>query len=211
MDPELLSPAEVKPASAALDLEAAERAVAELLRALGRDPESEQFALTPLRVAQNLHELTVPEPLRFSVFENPGGYDGPVVMRDISFVSMCEHHLLPFRGTAHVGYLPGASIVGLSALAHVVEHFARNFQVQERLTAQIADFLDSQLASQGVGVMIEAEHGCVTTRGVRAAGTTAITQAFRGPRSDDPQFQSLFRISADASQNTQPTLHNPHP
>lgn len=179
-----------------VDVAAAELAVAALLRAFGRDPLSEQFALTPQRVVQNFRELTVPAPLKLSIFENLCDYNEPVVMRDIPFVSVCEHHMLPFRGIAHVGYAPQAQIVGLSALAQVVEHFAQDFQLQERLTTQIADYLLNHLGSRGVGVTIEAEHACVSTRGVRARGTSAITQAFRGDLASDQGFRNLFGISA---------------
>lgn len=179
-----------------VDVDAAERAVAQLLRALGKDPVSEKFSLTPQRVVQNLRELTTSAPLTLSTFENPGGYDEPIVMRDISFVSVCEHHLLPFRGIAHVGYAPSGQIVGLSALVQIVEHFARDFQLQERLTTQIADYLDSQLGSRGVGVTIEAEHTCVSTRGVRARGTSVVTQAFRGELAPSSQFRNLFGIQS---------------
>lgn len=178
-----------------VDIAAAELAVASLLRAFGHNPQSEQFALTPQRVVQNLRELTATTPLTLSLFDNPGDYDEPVVMRDISFVSVCEHHMLPFRGVAHVGYSPQAQIVGLSALAQVVEHFAQDFQLQERLTTQIADYLAVHLGSRGVGVTIEAEHTCVSTRGVRAHGTSAVTQAFRGDLATDSGFRSLFGIN----------------
>lgn len=191
-----------------VDFPAAETAVTELLRALGLDPHSAQLELTPQRVVQNLHELISPPPLVLSVFENPGNYTEPVVLRDIPFVSVCEHHLLPFHGVAHVGYAPTGNIVGLSALAQVVEHFARSLQIQERLTTQIADYLEKHLSARGAGVTIEAEHSCVTTRGVRAIGTRAVTQAFRGELADDTNFRSLFGISTGAPQpqqgNTEP-------
>lgn len=183
---------------AAVDVAAAEAAVAQLLQALGRDAHSPQFALTPQRVVQNLRELTSPPPLTLSTFPNPGDQGEPVVMRDIPFVSVCEHHLLPFRGIAHVGYAPLSQIVGFSAFVQVVEHFAHNFQVQERLTTEIADFLACELESNGVGVTIEAEHSCVSTRGAKAHGTSAVTQAFRGELAKDTHFRSLFAISATA-------------
>lgn len=179
-----------------VDVAAAESAVADLLRALGHDPHSEQFALTPQRMVQNLRELTEAPALSLSFFENPGDYDEPIVMRNIPFVSVCEHHLLPFHGIAHVGYAPSDSIVGLSTLANVVDHFAHGMQIQERLTTQIAEYLAEHLSSHGVGVTIEAEHSCVTTRGVRAVGSTAVTQVFRGELAEDANFRSLFRINA---------------
>jgi len=183
---------------AAVDVDAAERAVADLLRALGRNPDSPQFSLTPRRVVQNLRDLTTNETLELSRFENPGDYTEPIIMRDISFVSLCEHHLLPFRGMAHVGYVPGDEIVGLSALAQVVEHYAANFQIQERLTAQIAVYLSEEMGSRSVGVTIQAEHDCVATRGVRAAGASAVTQAFRGELADDPSFRALLGLAAQS-------------
>jgi len=182
----------------AVDVDAAERAVADLLRALGRNPDSLQFSLTPRRVVQNLRDLTTNETLELSRFENPGDYTEPIIMRDISFVSLCEHHLLPFRGMAHVGYVPGDEIVGLSALAQVVEHYAANFQIQERLTAQIAVYLSEEMGSRSVGVTIQAEHDCVATRGVRAAGASAVTQAFRGELADDPSFRALLGLAAQS-------------
>lgn len=182
----------------AVEIEAAEAAVADLLRALGHDPHSDQFALTPKRLVENLRELTSAPALELSMFDNPGDYEEPVVLRGIPFVSVCEHHLLPFHGVAHVGYAPTGGIVGLSTLAHVVEHFSRSFQMQERLTTQIADYLAENLSSRGVGVTIEAEHSCVTTRGARAIGSSAVTQAFRGDLANDTNFRSLFRINAAA-------------
>lgn len=167
------------------DQAAAERAVRELLSALGYDADSERFALTPARVVTALRELTEPAPLAVSTFPNTDGYDDLVVMRDIAFVSLCEHHLLPFRGVAHVGYLPGEKIAGLSALAHAVEHYARAATLQEDLTARIADRLQADLGARAVGVVTVAEHQCVTIRGVRAAGTSTLMQAFRGAERDD--------------------------
>src|SRR5699024_545924 len=116
-----------------------------------------------------------------------------------------EHHLLPFHGVAHVGYAPTGDIVGLSALAQVVEHFARSLQIQERLTTQIADYIEGHLSARGAGVTIEAQHSCVTTRGVRAIGTRAVTQAFRGELANDANFRSLFGINSAAPQSQQST------
>lgn len=158
----------------------AEAAVAELLTALGRNTATEHLADTPRRVAASLIELLTPQPFEFTTFPNEEDYDQPVLVRDIPFSSLCEHHLLPFRGVAHVGYLPGKRLVGLSKLARVVEQFARDLQVQERLTKQIADYLDKQLAPRGVSVVIEAEHTCMTMRGVQATGSLTITKAFTG-------------------------------
>ncbi|HRP99672.1 MAG TPA: GTP cyclohydrolase I FolE [Terrimesophilobacter sp.] len=158
----------------------AEAAVAELLTALGRDVATEHLADTPRRVAASLIELLTPHEFEFTTFPNDEGYDELVLVRDIPFTSLCEHHLLPFRGVAHIGYLPGERLVGLSKLARAVELFARDLQVQERLTKQIADYLEEQLAPRGVSVVIEAEHTCMTMRGVQAVGSLTVTKAFTG-------------------------------
>lgn len=162
------------------DLVAAEQAVADLLRALGRDPATEHLADTPRRVATAYRELLTPRDFDLTTFDNDAGYDDLVLARDIPLTSLCEHHLLPFRGVAHVAYLPGERILGLSKLARVVELFARDLQVQERLTMQIADWLDTHLQPRGIGVVIEAEHLCMSMRGVQAAGTRTVTSAVRG-------------------------------
>src|SRR5205814_3309644 len=135
-----------------IDLAAAEDAVADLLVALGHDPTDEHLADTPRRVAQAFAELLTPRAFDLTTFANDEGYDELVLARDIPFQSLCEHHLLPFHGVAHVGYLPGGRILGLSKLARVVQHFARDLQVQERLTKQIADWLAEHLSADGVGV-----------------------------------------------------------
>lgn len=185
--------------SAQINLAAAERAVADLLLALGYDPESEPLALTPQRVALNLREHTERREYHITTFPNPGDTDEAVVVRDIAFASLCEHHLLPFRGIAHVGYVPGELIIGLSTMPHVVEHFARGLQVQERLTAQIADALQEHLGSPFVGVTLEAEHTCMSTRGARALGTTTVTQAFRGELRGNSEFRALLHPVGAAS------------
>lgn len=172
-----------------VDQAAAERAVRELLTALGHDADSERFALTPTRVVSALRELTEAAPLNVSSFPNTAGYDDLVVMRDIEFVSVCEHHLLPFRGVAHIGYLPGTSIAGLSALAHTVEHYAAAATLQEDLTARIADRLHSELQTRAVGVVTIAEHQCVSIRGVKARGTQTIMRAFRGAEHDNAELR----------------------
>src|SRR5215208_5335519 len=146
--------------SGRIDAAAAERAVADLLVALGRDPEDVHLAETPRRVAAAFGELLTPTPFRVTTFPNDEGYDELVLARDVPFSSLCEHHMLPFSGVAHVGYLPGERIVGLSKLARVVEHVARDLQVQERLTEQVADWLERALEPKGVGVVLEAEHLC---------------------------------------------------
>ncbi|HEY0617024.1 MAG TPA: GTP cyclohydrolase I, partial [Kribbella sp.] len=130
---------------AEIDLPAAERAISDLLVALGRDPNSDHLADTPRRVAQAYSELLTPREFNLTTFPNDEGYDELVLARDIPVQSLCEHHMLPFQGVAHVGYLPGERILGLSKLARVVELFARDLQVQERLTKQVADWLQDQL------------------------------------------------------------------
>lgn len=163
-----------------VDVTAAERAVRDLLLALGRDPASAHLTQTPRRVAAAFEEMLTPREFGLTSFPNESGYDELVLVRDIEFSSLCEHHLLPFRGVAHVGYLPGERILGLSKLARVVELFARDLQVQERLTMQVADWLEDTLRPRGVGVVIEAEHMCMSLRGVRAPGTWTSTSALRG-------------------------------
>jgi GTP cyclohydrolase I len=176
----------------ALDLPAAERAVAALLRALGRDPSSAHLAETPRRVADAYAELLTSRQFDLTTFPNDEGYDELVLARDIPVQSLCEHHLLPFRGTAHVAYLPGSRILGLSKLARVVDLFARDLQVQERLTQQVADWLQKSLAPRGVGVVIEAEHLCMSLRGVRAAGARTLTSALRGVLREDARTRQEF-------------------
>ena len=183
-----------------VDLEAAARAVADLLRALGKDPTSEHLADTPARVARSFAEQLSPREFRLTTFPNDEGYDEMVVARSIPVQSLCEHHLLPFHGVAHVGYLPGERILGLSKLARVVELFARDLQVQERLTKQVADWLQEHLRPKGVGVVIEAEHLCMSLRGVRAPGAVTVTSAVHGLLREDrgsrQEFFSLTGISA---------------
>ncbi|MGW5052171.1 GTP cyclohydrolase I FolE [Actinokineospora sp. NPDC004072] len=179
-----------------VDLAAAERAVADLLVALGRDPGTEHLADTPRRVAHAYAEMLTPREFDLTTFPNDEGYDELVLARGIPVQSLCEHHLLPFHGVAHVGYLPGARILGLSKLARVVELFARDLQVQERLTKQVAEWLQRHLAPKGVGVVIEAEHLCMSLRGVRAAGTRTVTSALQGLLRDDPRSrQEFFALS----------------
>jgi GTP cyclohydrolase IA len=160
-----------------VDLEAAERAVRALLEAIGADPAAESLADTPGRVAATLAELLTPLPFTPTTFPNDEGYDELVLARSIPFASLCQHHLLPFRGLAHVGYLPGDRVVGLSKLARVVEWFARDLQTQERLTEQVAGWLEEQLDPRGVGVVVDAEHLCMTVRGVQAPGVRTLTSA----------------------------------
>ncbi|MGH3979197.1 MAG: GTP cyclohydrolase I FolE [Pseudonocardiaceae bacterium] len=180
-----------------VDLPAAEQAVADLLVALGRDPSAEHLADTPRRVADTYAELLTPREFDLTTFPNDECYDELVLVRHIPVQSLCEHHLLPFHGVAHVGYLPGKRILGLSKLARVVELFARDLQVQERLTQQVAGWLDEHLAPQGVGVVIEAEHLCMSLRGVQATGTRTVTSAVHGLlRTDARSRQEFFALTA---------------
>jgi len=174
-----------------LDLDAAEKAARELLRAIGADLEYPGLTDTPRRVAASLAELVTPAEFTATLFRNEG-YDELVLVRDISFQSLCMHHLLPFHGVAHVAYLPGECIIGLSKLARVVEAFARDLQLQERMTVQIADWLEQELAPRGVGVVLSAEHMCMTIRGVRKPGTRTVTSALRGTLRDDARTRQEF-------------------
>lgn len=176
----------------AIDQLAARRAVAELLTALGQDPDSERLVDTPRRVVDAFAELLTPAAYAFTTFPNQEAYDGLVLVRDIAFTSLCEHHLLPFSGVAHIGYLPGERIVGLSKLARTVETFARRLQVQERLTQQIAGWLNDQLQPGGVGVVIEAEHQCMSLRGARATGSRTVTSCLLGALREDPRTREEF-------------------
>lgn len=179
-----------------VDLRAAERAVADFLIALGKDPSSEQLLDTPRRVALSYAELLSPREFQLTTFPNDEGYDELVVAKRIPVQSLCEHHLLPFHGVAHVGYLPAERILGLSKLARVVELFARDLQVQERLTKQVANWLQEHLAPQGVGVVIEAEHLCMSLRGVRTTGARTVTSALHGLlREDRGSRQEFFALT----------------
>jgi GTP cyclohydrolase IA len=176
----------------AIDLPAAERAVTDLLRALGRDPGEPHLAGTPRRVADSYAELLTPREFELTTFPNDEGYNELVMARDLPVQSLCEHHLLPFSGVAHIGYLPGDRILGLSKLARVLDLFARDLQVQERLTQQVADWLQENLAPRGVGVVIEAEHLCMSLRGVRARGSRTTTSALHGLLREDPRSRLEF-------------------
>ncbi len=175
-----------------IDVDAAEQAVRRLLISLGEDPSSEHLRNTPRRVAHAYEELLTPVPFTVTTFPNDEGYDELVIVRDIPFSSLCEHHLLPFHGVAHVGYLPGDRILGLSKLARVVEHFARRLQVQERLTKQIGDWLTARLAPKGAGVVLEAEHLCMSLRGAKATGARTTTSSLHGLLRDDPRSRAEF-------------------
>jgi GTP cyclohydrolase I len=175
-----------------VDLVAAERAAEEFLLALGVSLESESLQGTPGRMARAYAELFTPRPFDLTTFPNDEGYDELVLARGIPVRSVCEHHLLPVVGVAHVGYLPGERILGLSKLARIVEHFACRPQVQERLTKQVADWLSDQLDPKGVGVVIEAEHSCMTLRGVQAAGSSTVTSTLLGALREDARSRQEF-------------------
>ncbi|HEY6522121.1 MAG TPA: GTP cyclohydrolase I FolE [Solirubrobacteraceae bacterium] len=175
-----------------VDLPAAERAARELLVALGADLDDPGLAETPRRVAAAYAELLTPEPFNLTTFPNDEGYDELVLVRDIPFQSLCMHHLLPFHGVAHVAYLPAERIVGLSKLARVVEHYSHDLQVQERLTMQVAACIQEQLSPKGVGVVLEAEHMCMSLRGVQKAGARTVTSALHGLVRDDPRTREEF-------------------
>jgi GTP cyclohydrolase IA len=175
-----------------VDMAAAEQAAGQFLTALGVSTESESMQDTPRRMAMAYAELFTPRPFDLTTFPNDEGYDELVLARSIPVRSVCEHHLLPFVGVAHVGYLPGQRILGLSKLARIVEHFACRPQVQERLTKQIADWLCDQLHPKGVGVVIEAEHTCMTLRGVQAVGSSTVTSTLLGTLREDARSRQEF-------------------
>jgi GTP cyclohydrolase I len=177
------------------DLARIERAVAELLAAVGEDPTRDGLLETPARAARMWAEMLA------GYLENPAAHLAKtfdidhgelVLVRDIPFASMCEHHMLPFVGSAHVAYLPGPGgrVTGLSKLARVVEGYARRLQVQERMTTQIADAVQAMLEPRGVLVVVSAEHSCMSLRGIRKAGSTTVTTAARGLYRDDPEARS---------------------
>ncbi|GAA1172360.1 GTP cyclohydrolase I FolE [Ornithinimicrobium humiphilum] len=175
-----------------VDLEAAEAAAADLLAALGLDLTQESLVDTPRRMARALHELMAPEGFELTSFANEEGYDELVLVRDIPVRSLCEHHMLPLVGVAHVGYLPDRRILGLSKLARMVDLHSRRPQTQERLTTAVADHLRRELAPAGVGVVVEAEHTCMTLRGARAPGARTLTSAVLGRLRDDPSSRAEF-------------------
>lgn len=175
-----------------VDRDRAVAAATELLEALGADLKRGSLRDTPQRMVDAYVEQLTPHPFRATTFPNDGDYDELVLARDITFHSLCEHHLLPFVGVAHVAYLPGERIVGLSKLARVVEYYSRALQVQERLTTQVADWLERELHPRGVGVVLEAEHMCMTLRGVQKPGTKTVTSALRGVVRDDSRTRQEF-------------------
>jgi GTP cyclohydrolase IA len=182
-----------------VDHDAVQRAARDLLRAVGADVDSDALAETPRRVADAYAELLTPQPFRATTFPNDDGYDQLIVARAIPFHSLCMHHLLPFHGLAHIGYLPGDRIIGLSKLGRVVEFFSRDLQIQERLTTQIADWLERELEPKGVGVVLEAEHLCMSLRGVQKLGAKTVTSALHGLVRDDPRTRQEFLALAGAA------------
>jgi GTP cyclohydrolase I len=185
-----------------VDLAAAEKAATDMLAALGLPIDSEDMFETPRRLVHAYAEMLTPPEFDSTTFTNSAGYDELVLVSDIPVHSLCEHHLLPFTGVAHVGYLPGDRILGLSKFARTVDFFARRAQTQERLTMEIAEHLTERLEPQGVGVVIEAEHTCMSMRGARADGAHTVTAALHGRLRDDPktraEFLSLTRDRAGA-------------
>lgn len=194
------APLRVNGHTAKPDLARAELAAQEFLEALGVPLESEHLRATPGRMARAWAEMLTPRPFNLTTFPNEEGYDEMVMVRDVPVRSLCEHHLLPFTGRACVGYLPGGRVVGLSKLARIVEHFACRPQTQERLTKQVADWLQENLSPRAVGVVIVAEHTCMTLRGAQATGSSTVTSTLLGQLRDDPrsrqEFLSLSGIAA---------------
>lgn len=174
------------------DLGTATLAARQFLEALGMDLDAPGLDRTPHRMAAAYAEMFRPRPFTMTTFPNDEGYDEMVVAQGIPFTSVCEHHLLPFTGRATVGYLPGERILGLSKLARVVELFARRPQVQERMTQQVARFLADELSPKGVGVVLRAEHSCMTVRGVQAQGSTTTTSALLGRVREDARTRAEF-------------------
>jgi len=181
----------------------AEAAVRTLIRWAGDDPAREGLIDTPARVARSYRELFAgyevdPREYLERTFQEVGGYDELVILKDIRFVSFCEHHMLPVVGKAHVAYLPTDRVVGISKLARVVRGFARRLQIQEKMTADIARTIQEVLRPQGVGVIIEAEHSCMTMRGVDVPGASLITSHLVGVVRDDPRTREEFMRLARA-------------
>lgn len=177
-----------------MDIQKIEKAVRDILEAIGEDPEREGLAETPKRVAKMYEEIfsgLADDPKRHLKIFNEYNNDEMVIVRDIPLYSMCEHHLIPFMGRAHIAYIPNnGKVIGLSKLARIVDSFAKRPQLQERLTAQIADFLYDELSPKGVAVIIEAQHLCMTMRGARAAGSETQTSALRGTMRSDAKTRA---------------------
>lgn len=175
-----------------VDLAAAEEAAAAMLRALGLPVDGEDMFETPRRLVGAYAELLSVPDFDLTTFANTAEYDELVLVTDIPVRSLCEHHLLPFTGVAHVGYLPGERILGLSKFARLVDFYARRAQTQERLTAEIARDLETRLSAVGVGVVIEAEHTCMSLRGARAEGARTVTSMLRGRLREDAKSRAEF-------------------
>jgi GTP cyclohydrolase I len=171
---------------------AATEAARALLQSLGIDVDEPDLLETPRRMVASLTEMLTPRPFDATTFPNDEGYDEMVLLRGIPFSSLCRHHVLPFTGIAHVGYLPNERLLGLSKLARVVEYFASRLQVQEQLTVQIADWLDATLSPQAVGVVLEAEHMCMSIRGVRSIGSRTLTSRVTGTLRSDGRARKEF-------------------
>lgn len=194
--PEILTPAPWRPRIAApapeVDLAAAEVAAGDLLSALGLPLDTEAMVDTPRRMAHALAEMLAAPSFELTTFSNTEGYDELVLVEDIPVRSVCEHHMLPFTGVAKVGYLPGDRILGLSKFARLVDFYARRPQTQERMTMEIADHLQTHLDPRGLGVVIAAQHSCMSLRGARAQGTRTVTSALRGHLREDPAARAEF-------------------
>jgi GTP cyclohydrolase I len=178
--------------AAPVDLVAAQAAAAQMLTALGQPVDSPDMAETPRRMAHAYAEMLTVGAFDFTTFANTERYDELVLVHGIPLRSLCEHHMLPFVGVAHVGYLPGDRILGLSKFARVVHFFSHRAQTQERLTKQIAEHLQEHLEPRGVGVVIEAQHSCMSLRGVRAVGSRTVTSALFGALRDNPASRAEF-------------------
>ncbi|MBP9116275.1 MAG: GTP cyclohydrolase I FolE [Acidimicrobiia bacterium] len=179
-----------------IDVDSATIAAGEMLKALGVDLSDPSLKLTPARMANSYAEMITPVEFEMTTFPNDNFYDELVLVKDIPFHSICEHHLLPFIGSAHVGYIPDDKIVGISKLARIVEKFSRGLQVQERLTAQIADFIQSELNPKGVGVVLVAEHTCMSLRGVKSIGAVTVTSSLKGLiRESDRSRAEFFSLT----------------
>ncbi|MAT68350.1 MAG: GTP cyclohydrolase I FolE [Planctomycetaceae bacterium] len=179
----------------AVDLAAIQGAVRTILKAVGEDPDRPGLKDTPRRVARMYEEMFAGlhlEPARHLHVTFPEDYDELVLVRDIPFTSMCEHHLLPFTGVAHIGYIPNGRVTGLSKLARVVEEVARRPQVQERMTHHIAELIETELGSAGVGVVVQAEHSCMSIRGIKKHGSSTVTSALRGSLKSNLSSRSEF-------------------
>lgn len=185
------------PCSQTPTIEEAENAVRALLAWAGDDPGQEGLKDTPARVARAYRELFAgyhlePDAVLNTTFEEVSGYSDAVLVRDIPFHSHCEHHMLPFRGVAHVAYVPSARVVGLSKIARLVEMFARRLRVQERMTSQISKALEVSLKPKGVAVVVEAEHMCMSMRGIAKSGSLTLTTSFKGVFETDTALQARF-------------------